>query len=178
MVSTGPHEFINQQCVGVRRKSPPRRPGPPPPVKGYGGVRMFYRGRQIALADWNSSDGFSARAGFFDGAGPRYGTGKLDWPILPLWVFRCRKPKLTARQEAEYIRRFKAGDQSAGNVLARRFQRLLLKLCRTHRCLRLGADGLSVALLGFAHALNKFNPSRHLKAGNIAATQRKARRAA
>ena len=68
---------------------------------------------------------------------------------------------------------------AAGNVLARLFQRrTLLKLCREKKCLGLGADGLSVALLGFAHALNKFDPSRHRKAGNIALARRKARREA
>lgn len=80
-----------------------------------------------------------------------------------------RAPELDREREAELVRRYRAGDERAADLLARSYQRQVVSFALKYRHYGLPVSELiAEGNLGIVHALAKFDPERGVRFGTYA----------
>ncbi|MBR1540766.1 MAG: RNA polymerase sporulation sigma factor SigK [Clostridia bacterium] len=77
---------------------------------------------------------------------------------------------LSKEDEAEYIQRFKNGDEEAKKVLIERNLRLVAHVCKKYSNSKIDSDDLiSIGTIGLIKGINSFNPDKNIKIATYAA---------
>ena len=71
---------------------------------------------------------------------------------------------LEKEQEAEFIQRFKNGDEEAKKILIERNLRLVAHVCKKYNNSKIDQDDLiSIGTIGLIKGINSFNPNKNIK---------------
>lgn len=71
---------------------------------------------------------------------------------------------LSKKDEAEYIQRFKNGDEEAKKILIERNLRLVAHVCKKYSNSKIEQDDLiSIGTIGLIKGINSFNPDKNIK---------------